>query len=268
VSPQAPWYEEFFTQDYRAFWHSWPDDPERCSREMDGVMALLELEPGDAVLDLCCGQGRHSVELAKRGLKVTGLDLSESLLDEARQAAVDAGVEVRFVRRDMRDIPFSAEFDAVICMFTAFGYLETDEEDQKVICAAAGALKPGGALLLDLANHDANHRAGLRDGCREWREAKGGYALIEHRMCLHPRAWHVDVICLDKATERRYTLKIRAYTADEAERMMHAAGLSGVGVCGGLDGRELTAEASRLIVTARKPQGQDVGGTRDGTRGL
>ena len=253
MSDGRPWYREFFEHDYRAFWTVGPDEPERICRELDGVTGLLDLQPGQRALDLCCGQGRHCVELARRGMVVTGLDLSAPLLAEARQAAAEAGVQVRWVESDMRKIPFESEFDAILCMFTAFGYLEADEEDQKVLDAAARALRPGGQLLLDLPNHDATARSTLRDGTREWREVgPGRYTLVEHRMCLYPRSWRMQVTCLEGARATEHALSIRAYTADEIAGMVTRAGLEDIRVYGSLTGGELTVDTNRLVVVARR----------------
>jgi SAM-dependent methyltransferase len=248
-----PWYQEFFKHDYRTFWSVGPDDPERTCREVDGVRTLLDLQPGLQVLDLCCGQGRHCIELARRGMIVTGLDLSATLLAEARQTAAAAGAQVRWVESDMRQIPFEGEFDAVLCMFTAFGYLESDEEDQKVLEAAARALRPGGRLLLDLANHDATGRSSLRSGTREWREVGSGrYTLVEHTMCLYPRSWRMRVICLEGARATEHVLSIRAYTADEIAGMVTRAGLEDIRIYGSLAGGEPTLDTNRLVVAARR----------------
>ena len=139
------WYEEFFGEDYVRF-HlrggEWLE--ERTGPQCDFVVSALELQPGARVLDLCCGQGRHSVELAQRGYNVTGFDLSEYLLGLARTKAEKLGVEVEFVRGDMRELPWESEFDAVVNLWTAFGYLESDEEDERVLRSVGAALRPGG----------------------------------------------------------------------------------------------------------------------------
>lgn len=246
-----PWYRDFFLGDYRGFWHP-QDDPERDVREVEGALALLGLEPGQKVLDLACGQGRHCVELARRGLAVTGLDLSESLLDEARRRTADAGLDVRYVQADMREIPFVVEFDAIINMFTAFGYLESDEEDLKVLRAAARALKPAGALLLDLSNPDGPARRPGGRGFREWRElGPQRFLLAEHFILLHPRRWRIRVIVLDGAEQREHEMHLRAYSADDLDRMMSDAGFAHVEAYGGVDGSELTVDSLRMVVVGR-----------------
>ena len=112
--------------------------------QVDFVIDKLALEPGAKVLDLCCGQGRHLIDLARRGYDVVGLDLSEYMLEECKAAAAVEGINPVLVHADMREIGFATEFDAVINMFASFGYLETDDEDQKVLNAASLALKGGG----------------------------------------------------------------------------------------------------------------------------
>lgn len=115
------WYATYFDEDYLRLYSSYLSkgkDP----GEVEGIVRALELEPGTEILDLACGQGRHTVPLAVLGYRMTGLDLSETLLGHARDRAAEAGVDVEWVRADMRSIPWAGRFDAVINMFTAFSY--------------------------------------------------------------------------------------------------------------------------------------------------
>src|SRR2546421_15037 len=135
--------------------------------------------PAAGVVGLwCSGLTCHSVEVKIEGSnpsspvcryangKRTGRDpvdegstpfrhLCELFLERARAAAGGRGVDVRWVHGDMREIPFAAEFDAVLNLFTAFGYLETDEEDQKVLAGVQKALKPGGRFLMEIIHRDS-----------------------------------------------------------------------------------------------------------------
>ena len=126
------WYRSFFGKEYLDIYGHLLTE-ENSEAEAEFVMRALDLKPGDRVLDLCCGTGRHAVPLARAGLKVTGLDLSEEYLTIARSAAYEADVEVRLVQGDMREIPFRGEFDAVVNMFTAFGYFDSEADDQRVL---------------------------------------------------------------------------------------------------------------------------------------
>jgi len=144
------WFEGFFDAEYLRFAvDRFP--AEETAAEVDLLVAALELDPAARVLDLACGHGRHSVELARRGFAVTGADLSAPSLELAAARAAEAGVEVRFERADMRRIAYEAEFDAVINMFTAFGYFD-DAENRAVVERVAAALAPGGAFLIEIVN--------------------------------------------------------------------------------------------------------------------
>ena len=116
---ETPWYQTFFGEDYLRIYHFLT--PERTRREVEGIIKLLGLPEGKAILDLCCGHGRHPVSLAKRGYWMTGQDLSAVFLEHGRAAAEAEGVAVRWVESGMRQIPFEDEFDAIINIFTAFG---------------------------------------------------------------------------------------------------------------------------------------------------
>src|SRR5688572_127190 len=111
--PDQPWYQSFFGRDYLDAYDG-SFTRERAEREVSMVEAALRLQKGEAVLDLCCGQGRHAVELARRGYGVCGLDLSAEYLRLTEAAAAEAGVQVETVEADMRAIPFETRFDAVI----------------------------------------------------------------------------------------------------------------------------------------------------------
>jgi SAM-dependent methyltransferase len=128
---------------------------ERTAREVEGIVKLLALPPGSRILDLACGHGRHAIPLAERGYRITGQDLSEVFLNRARVDAETHGVPVNWVHSDMREIPFIDEFDAIINVFTAFGYFESDAENQRVLHQVHKALRPGGRFLLETLHRDA-----------------------------------------------------------------------------------------------------------------
>ena len=101
--------------------------------EIDKVIKLLDIEKGAKVLDLCCGIGRHSLELARQGYKVVGVDLTKRYLAKARKQAGSEGLNIEFVRDDMREFNRADSFDAAINMFTAFGYFESQAENNRVL---------------------------------------------------------------------------------------------------------------------------------------
>lgn len=244
------WYRQFFGEQYLEAVGRHVEEG-RTIEEVDFIEKALGLEPKARILDLCCGHGRHSIELADRGYSVVGLDFDEPSLEMAREAAESRRVEVDFVRRDMRDIPFTEEFDASINLFTAFGYLESEEEDLKVLRAVAEALKPGGKFLLDVINREwlmRNYRP------RGWVENPGGGRLLEERE-FDPFTSRNNVRWIYiKPDGSKWEIhhSLRVYTLTELAKMMKEVSLSVEAVYGGFDREPYTLDSRRLIVLASK----------------
>ncbi|MCS3918362.1 class I SAM-dependent methyltransferase [Fervidibacter sacchari] len=247
----AQWYREFFDDLYLRVYQPL-EAPEKVRREVDFIVKALNLPAGAKVLDLCCGQGRHSLELARRGFQVVGVDLSEALLYAARKRAESEGLSVTFLQCDMREIDFKDEFDAVINMFTSFGYLESEAEDEKVLGKVAQALKSGGKFLLDVVNRDRL----VRDfQGREWHAADEGWLVLEERTFDHLSGrMETRWICVARDGVRYERLSsVRLYTASELRTMLEQAGLKVKDLFGDYDGSPYSWDSQRLIVVACKP---------------
>ena len=116
------------------------------TQEVDFVVETLGLTAGDRVLDVGCGPGRHAHELARRGIEVHGIDISQRFIDLATETAPPGA---SFERLDARQMPFRDQFDAAICLCQgAFGLMAVDGENDLVLTGIATALKPSGALAL------------------------------------------------------------------------------------------------------------------------
>ncbi len=248
----AAWYQTFFDEFYlRQYGPALTD--ELSERQVDEIIDRLGLEPGAKVLDLACGHGRHAIRLAQRGMEVTGLDLSEVFLERARTDAQAAGVDVRWVRADMREIPFEGEFSAAVNIFTAFGYFEDDEEDARVFSAVSRALAPGGRLLLDTIHRD-NLAGRYQSRMFERYEEEDVLVLHDHTLDLVSGRIEDRVQVIEKGEllpERRTS--VRLYTVPEYRRMLEAAGMELEAAYGGLAGKPLTLESRRVVVVGRKP---------------
>jgi SAM-dependent methyltransferase len=247
-----PWYQSFFGQDYLDV-YGYQFSPERAAAEVDFVVRVLGLKPGELVLDLCSGQGRHAVPLAERGMHVTALDMSFQYLEMAVAAARQAGVQFETVHADMRSIPFNDRFDAVINMFSSFGYLESETEDERVLDAIRRALKPGGVALLDLLNRDwviANYET------EDSHTDPDGTLYLEHRrLDLETSRNHVSFTVVAPGGVRREVggHHIRLYTLREVRSMLDEAGLVYESVHGGYEDEPYGIDTRRMIVVARRP---------------
>ena len=244
-----PWYAEFYGLDYLQALGSGLTN---TAQEAEFVVNALGLNSGDRVLDLCCGQGRHAVLLAERGLAVTGQDHTTEYLHDARAAARAYGVDLCLVNSDMREIPFEGHFDAVINMFSSFGNFESQEDDRRVLAAISKALKPGGRWLMDLLNREwviANNLP------TDWRENDDGTVVLEQReLNLQTSRNHVTFTFIDKEGRRRHSVghRIRLYTLTEVIQMMASADLLFERAYGGFDSEPYTASTRRMIVVGRK----------------
>lgn len=227
-----------------------PVTVEKTAWEVEGLLRLLEPPAGSRVLDLACGWGRIALPLAQCGYRMTGLDLSEAFLARARRDAEEARLDIDFRRGDMRDVPFMGEFDAVI-MMGAFGALESDEEDQKVLHAVARALRPGGRFVIDQASRESLVRA-FR--ARDWAEREGGVLVLHERdlNLLESRNYVRLAIIEPDGSRRRHDHILRLYTLTELLGMLDRAELAFRAVWGGFDGSPYTLYSRRMIVLAEK----------------
>jgi SAM-dependent methyltransferase len=125
-------------------------------QEIDFLVEVLQLGPGSRVLDVGCGPGRHALELARRGISVVGIDISESFVRLARRTASEEGLSnVVFERHDARDLPAldAGPFDAAICLCQgAFGLMRTPDDDQRVLFGMGDRVRDGGRLALSAFN--------------------------------------------------------------------------------------------------------------------
>jgi SAM-dependent methyltransferase len=249
MGDKRPWHEE------DSFWETagpllfterrW----EYAPREVAAMVALLGLSPGASVLDLCCGVGRHSLELARSGFQVTGVDRTASYLEEARGRAAEEGLEIEFIQDDMRSFRRPESFDAILNYFTSFGYFESEDEERQVLENAHASLRPGGRLLLDMMGKEILARV-FRE--RDWREEEGMLILEERTLAPDWSSLDNRWITLKDGQQREVTVTTRQYSAAELSKLLKDAGFARVDVYGGLGGAPYDMEATRLIAVAYK----------------
>ncbi|XVS61000.1 class I SAM-dependent methyltransferase [Actinosynnema sp. CA-299493] len=246
-TPSSTWYVDFFTELPNEFWRR-AVPPGVTVEEIDFVERHLDLAPRSRVLDVPCGSGRHSVELARRGHRVTGVDLSAEAIGHARRAAV--GLDAEFVQADMREIPQGNGFDAVVCLGNSFGYLELDGL-REFAAALGGAVRPGGGLVVDLASAAESILPGYRTEPRTMRtgditvHATSEYDVAGSRAFSHYR--------FTRGEEQLDVTAIHhVHTVAQIVDLLSGSGFTDIGLFGGPGGEPCGIGSGRLLLTARR----------------
>src|SRR5581483_1650073 len=234
----ADWFEEWFGEEYLQLY------PHRDDMDAQRMVALirrtLPWRAGWRVLDVACGAGRHARALEDAGARCVGLDLSQRLLQRAREVT-----RAPLVRADMRSIPVRPRsMDLTLNLFTSFGYFEDDAEHGRVLAEMAATVRPGGWFVLDFLNEDTV-RARLVT-----RDATVGLAGVHVvRRLSEDRRFVCKTIAT--ADGRCFEERVRLFAAEELEAMFAGAGLAVVHRYGDYDGGPLRALAPRVILMGR-----------------
>lgn len=226
-----------------------PDGWTAALRQVDQVISLLDLRPGDTILDLCCGPGRHSLELARRGFRVTGVDRTAAYLQRAYAQAEREGLAAEFVQADMRDFCRPYAFEAAMMMFTSFGYFEDPEENRRVLANVHHSLRTGGKLVLDTMGKEILARVFQE---RDWSE-QGDALLLQERRVVNDWSWMENRWILLRGPERReFRVSHWLYSGAEMSALLVDAGFSSVELFGDFDSTRYDHTARRLVAVARK----------------
>lgn len=216
--------------------------------EVRGALAIAAPE-GDRALDLCCGPGRHAVPLARRGFEVTGVDRHEAFLERARRRAADAGVDVEWVREDMRRFVRPAAFDLAVNLYTSFGYFEDDRDDILVLENVRRCLAPGGVFVIEVTSREwiaENFEETISD------ESDDGAVLFRrHRIVDDWQRIENTWTLVEGERAESWRFSMRLYSGPELKAMLLDAGFDEVDLFGALDFLPYTHGAHRLVAVAR-----------------
>lgn len=241
----SEWYEKSFGNDYLLVYKH--RDLQGAYEEVRSMMEWLELPEGAEVLDLCCGMGRHSMALNSFGFKVTGVDLSEVLLAEARR--LDTAEEVNWVRGDMRDVPLSGPFAAVVNLFTSFGYFDDDADNEQVLREMHRLLEPGGRFIIDYLNPEYVKANVVPHSER----TDGMLRIVEDRRIEDGFVRKTIVLQEDGGKDRVYDEQVKLLGREWFEAHLKKSGLAVDAVYGGYDASPYEPAASkRLILVGRR----------------
>ena len=246
---EKEWYKDWFADErYLTLYKNRNND--EASEALDLIERTTSVDKTAAILDLACGAGRHSINLAKRGYNnITAIDLSPTLIREAIKQAKCEAVKINFIQQDMREI--SGSYDLVINLFTSFGYFDSDEENGSVIERVANSLRKNGFFVLDFLNanlleknlipHDKivmNESGETVDLLREIRDGR-----VEKKIR----------ISNNDGTATEFHESVRLFHLNELSKMFTDSRLHITSIFGNYDGSPFEEGSSpRLILVAQK----------------
>jgi len=247
-SMDPKWYENFFQGIALEMWRK-AVSPEQTRLEVDFLQRALRLQPGSHVLDVPCGVGRHSLELSSRGCRMTGVDQSLEMIEEARAGAVAGGLAIEWRNADMRDLARQSEFDAAFCFGNSFGYLDADGT-REFLQAVSRVLKPGARFALDY---------GMAAECILPRFREREWAQVDDILFLEENRYHIPEGCIE--TTYTFVRDGRAqtqtglhwvYSVREIRQFLREAGLETQDLFRSLDGDPYEVGSTFLLLVARK----------------
>jgi SAM-dependent methyltransferase len=205
-------------------------------------------------LDLCCGFGRIGLELARRGFSLTGVDITQSYLESAREDAAHEALDAEFVREDVRSFKRPAAFDIAVNMYNSFGYFEDPRDDRLMVQNAFESLKDGGTFFIETLGKEITARDFVES---EWFRRAGFFVLTEYEIldswgALKNRWRLIGEEGPDRGKIIEKTFVHRLYAASELRALLQEAGFSGIELYGDWDERPYDAGAAKLIVLGRK----------------
>ena len=246
----SDWYRKIWSLDIQE--QSWVED---TVRQVDFLEKILGLKGGERILDLACGFGRHSLELARRGYLVTGVDITPAYVDFANTLAEKERLNARFLCLDIRRVPFESQFDVVLNMADgAVGYLENDGENEKIFDVVSRALKPGGKHFMDIMN---GGYARTHFPCKLWDAGKRGLTLSLFEWDEAARILTYgqrDCPYGEPLTKPEFPEgnPIRLYTLSEVSDLLEKRGMTVVDSFSDFSGKPSFENAIQLMVYSRK----------------
>jgi SAM-dependent methyltransferase len=242
------WYQD------ESFWQIWgrylfAGRVESTAYEVDRIIELLQLQPGEHVIDLCCGMGRHLLELRRRGFRVTGVDRTGSYLAMARAEAARERLDIQLLQQDVRTLDLPPVFDGALNMYTSFGYFEEYSDDLRFASNVRTLLRPGRRFLIQTEGKEIMARD-FR--AHEW------YWHDDGSIGLHQRTirdgWEgLDmrwILLRDGCIEWDGMVSSRIYSAAEMRALLKSARFSDISVFGSMDATPYDQIATQLVAVA------------------
>lgn len=252
----ADWYKQGWSLDIKN--QSWTEE---TAGQVDFLVSTLGLSGKERILDLACGFGRHSLELARRGFEVVGVDITQAYIEDAAKQADAQKLPATFLHKDIREITFCNEFDVVLNMADgAIGYLESEAENLKIFDVISRALRPGGKHVMDIMNADY---ADTHFSCNLWDMGQKGITLsrfewdAESKILLYGQN---DFAYGEPLTPPQFERAdpIRLYHRHEVDRILAERGMRVIQVYSKFDGTPGSHNDIQMIVFSQKNDAEAV----------
>ena len=244
------WYKKWFSNKFYLELYQHRDE-EDARWMINLLQRSISVNTKSKVLDIACGSGRHSLELARRGFDVTGFDLSEFLIKEAKKGlkeSVEKDLKVKFLIKDMRYFNFKGSFDIAVNIFTSFGYFDNDEENFLVIKNVSDSLKKGGYFVFDFINKNY-----LEKNIVPYSVSRKGKFTIKQKRRIE-NDFVIKEISIKKGKELlEFNEVLRLYSLNEFKKVFERYKLRIQNLYGDYSGNKFNLNKSqRLILIAQK----------------
>lgn len=217
--------------------------------EVRKLLKLVGAKENLEVLDLCCGIGRHSIEFAKNGMRVTGVDLTETYLEVARDTAEKAKLSIRFLQSDMRDFISRDSFDVVVNLCTSFGYFEEIKDDIKVLHNVYDSLRSRGKFVIEILGKEV---IAAQFEPKQWLEYEGCTVLSKSRILNDWTTLECIRTVITESGRSDVVSYHRLYSAVELRNIMKDVGFKNIETFGDFSGGPYDNMAKSLILIGTK----------------
>ncbi len=240
------WFRDWFSNKYYLELYKHRDEKDAIDL-INLIQRNINLIKGYNVLDICCGSGRHSIELAKRGYDVTGFDLSKFLIGEAvknKNLSPEKNLKLKFFIKDMRNFNFNHSFDLAINIFSSFGYFENDKENFSVFKNVSSSLKNGGFFVFDFLNESFLRKNLIREN----------FVVLKNKKVILKRRIENNLIFKDiKIGEKVFSERIKLYSIDIIKKELQKNNLNVQKIFGDYYGNKFKKyESKRFIIITKK----------------
>jgi len=224
--------------------------PERTAGEIDFILSILPVLPGARFLDIGCGFGRHSIELAKRGFDVLGIDPSAAMIAAAQERSNTDARRLEFRQMRGEDLQLENEFDTAICLFTTLGQIEDQKDNLQLLHNAFQALQPGGFFILEIPQRGwvvSNLKTSERFGeGSTFTQVTRSYDNDLHMVS-------EEFTLVSPNEQRQYILQYRLFNQAEINGLLEGAGFVGISFYGEYADTPLDDLSPSMVISARKP---------------